>query len=459
MPDTPSLASPPASRSWLRAIRPIDGVLYLLIVLGCVLRVYNVIVHNPLDHIWSDPQRHWDHAREPLTPSPMALFDPPVFQLWLSVVQKITTAIPALIAAYAAALSVVTPWAWYRFLREALQSKTLALAGWAILALLPTWIGIYSYFMSETLFLPALGMSMWMTMRAKRLRTVNTFVWMTAWWTFCGLTRGIGIPLAGIAALWVWLGHPLKLRTALWSTLLIVTTLTPVAYRNYYHFKFWAPHGMSWLNKIYVESGARVIELSFTRSGANWGYGFGSPSIDSHPLAPFSDWISKRSGTVRVFIDFNNGLKDWKSSYERTAKHGSELWALHLENLIFLFFGDSWPDNNPYYAMGKAANLSRWLWAPLLLITLVAFIWRFKENIRRPLLPLLIGTWLFFQAWMLLVPNEGRYRKPFEGLIVAQILMLIDLRRSRNTASSIAINQPESSTAPAVINTSPELPA
>jgi 4-amino-4-deoxy-L-arabinose transferase-like glycosyltransferase len=441
-----------APKSRFRAIQPVDAVLYAFIAFGCVLRIYNVIAHNPIDHLWSDPLRHWAHAREPLTPSPMALFDQPVFQMWLSLVQKFTMGLGPLIAVYASALSIITPWCWYRFLRETLTSKTLALAGWAALALLPTWIGIYSYFMSETLFLPTLGVSLWMTMRAKRRQTLESFLTMVACWTFCGLTRGIGIPLAGVAALWVWLWHPCKLRTALWSALMITVVLAPLSYRNYYYVKLWAPQGNGWLNKIYAESGAREIQIHLNRDGAVWLYGFGSPSIDTHPLAPFSNWTSQRTGVVDVTVDLNNGEKDWKASYEKTAKHGAERWRLHFENLVFLFFGNSWPDNNPEYFMGWLANLSRWIWAPAFILILALAVWRAKDVCSRPLLPLVIATGLFFQGWLLLVPNEGRYRKPYEGLLIAQLLVLADLsaasRRAKNPATpeSISTSSQENST-------------
>ncbi len=432
----------PLTKPRFCTLTTVQLALYALILVGCALRVYNAIEHNPMDHIFSDPQRHWDHAKEPLTPSPMAIFDQPVFQIWLSGVQKFTLGIPALIAAYTVALSLLTPWCWYRFLRETLSSKTLALVGWAALALLPTWIGIYSYFMTETLFLPALGLSLWMTMRAKRRACLKTFLLMVIAWTFCGLTRGIGLPLAGVAGLWVWLWHPQKLRTALWSAALLIAVLTPLAIRNYTFVKLWAPHGNGWLNKIYVESGARVIQLHLCRDGAVWLYEFGSPSIDSQPLTPFSDWTSLRSGTVEVFVDFNHGAADWKEAHAKTAKHGAERWRLHVENIVFLLFGNSWPDNNEDYFIGRLANQSRWLWAPFLLVVLTLCLLRAKEIGSRPLLPLVLATGLFFQGWLLLVPNEGRYRKPFEGLLLAQALVLADLSRTRRQAKTTAPSEP-----------------
>jgi len=296
--------------------------------------------------------------------------------------------------------------------------------------------------MTETLFLPTLGLSLWMTMRAKRRQTLESFMTMVACWTFCGLTRGIGIPLAGVAALWVWLWHPQKLRLTLWSVLLIAAVLAPFSFRNYHYVKLWEPQGNGWLNKIYAESGAREIQIHLSRDGAGWLYGFGSPSIDSRPFTPFSDWTSKRAGLVEVYVDFNNGQKDWKNAYEKTAKHGVERWRLHLENIVFLFFGNSWPDNNPAYSVEWLANLSRWIWAPALLLVLALALRYAREVWSRPLLPLVIATGLFFQGWLLLVPNEGRYRKPFEGLLIAQTLVIADLCLTRRRAKCLAPQEP-----------------
>lgn len=421
----------PAAAPQPRKLSPINLFFYALIALGCAWRIYEAIVHNPISHLWSDPQRHWDHASMPLVPSPMALFDPPVFQTWLSVIQRFTTRdIPLMVALYAGTLSVLGPWCWYRFLREILSSRTLALAGWALLALLPSWIGIYSYFMTETLFLPALGASLWLSKRAQRKKDFASFLAMVAMWIFCGLTRPVAIPAAALFATVIWFGHPQKLRTALWSAALIVATLAPISWRNYHYYGIWAPHGNGWINKIYANSGARIIELHFEKQGAKWVYGFGSPSIDSKPFEPFSDWTSKRTGTVVVQVDFTHGERDWKKAHEASALHGAAIWKLRLENWAYLFFGTSWPDNNPDYLMGRLANLSRWIWAPLGVLLLIATIVWWRIALSRPLVPLTIAIWLFFQAWMLVVPNEGRYRKPLEGLFVVYALVLLDAKRS-----------------------------
>lgn len=426
---TPADITPVAATA-RRKINYVQLALYALIALGCAWRLYEVFAHNPLNHRFSDPQRHWEHASIPLVPAPMALFDPPGYQTWLSIVERFTMEIPILVSLYIGALSVITPWCWYRFLRESLASRTIALAGWAFLALLPSWIGIYSYFMTETLFLPTLGAGLWLSMRAKRKKDFPSFMAMVAMWLFCGLTRPVGIPAAAAFATIVWFGHPQKLRTAAWSIALLVATLGPISYRNYHYYGTWAPHGNGWINKIYAASGARVIELHFTKTGARWEYGFGSPSIDSRPFAPFSDWTSKRKGTVHANVDFTRAEADWQKAYDASALQGAERWNLHWENIIYLFFGNSWPDNNTDYLMGRLSNLSRWLWAPLAAVLFVLTLLWWRTALRRPLVPMTIAIWLFFQGWMLVVPNEGRYRKPLEGLLVVYALVLLDAKLS-----------------------------
>lgn len=410
----------------LRKIPIAHYALYALIALGCALRIYNVVAYNPLTHLWSDPLRHWAHASEPLMPSPMALFDPPFFQMWLSLIQKFTMGLTPLIAAYACTLSVVAPWCWYKLLRETIDSKTIALAGWAALALLPTWVGIYSYFMTETLLIPLIGLSLWMTRRAQRKATMGAFLAMVAVWLITGLTRGITIPLAGIACLIVWYGHPQKIKTAFYSVLILGSVLTPLAIRNHNFMYLWEPYGNGWIARIYGESGRREIALHLERNGSRWEYGFTSPMMDERPFAPFSDWKSSRTGIVHVSVDLTHGSLDWQKALEQSRQQGAARWPLRLENCIFLFQGNSWPDNDPATLMGRLTVMTRWIWIPLFLAVVIVSTWKWRCCVEKPLLPLLIVIWFVFQAWMLTSVNEGRYRKPVEGLLIAQACVLVD---------------------------------
>jgi hypothetical protein len=401
-------------------------VLYAAVVAGLAFRVREAFVHNPLDHLFSDPLRHWEAARDPFNTSPMVLIDPPLYQMWLSLAQRLTLAEPRLVSAYAAAMSVATPWCWYLFLREQLGQRTLALAGWVAFAWMPSWIGIFSYSMTETLFLPLLGLSLWQTLRAKRLRSVRSFSAMVALFTLTALTRAIALPLGGVAGLIVWIKHPKKVRTALGSLLIIGAMLGPFALRNHAFMNLWSPLGSGYLNGIYAGSGKKNIDIDLTRDGARWQYTFGSPSFYASQLAPLSNWAPKREGTVKVSVDIRKGPVDWESERNRTAVHGADLLRLEWENTVLLMLGVSWPDNNPAYAVAVASMATRWIWAPLFVLVLGLCAAAYRATWKRPLVPALIVTWFVFQGLLLLAVNEGRYRKPLEGLLVVQTLTLIE---------------------------------
>ncbi len=418
----------PMNHVWSRFRHPlvVTWLLYLLIAAGSVVRFREVFLIHPLDQLYSDPGRHWEHAKQTLSPAPWQLIDPPIFQMWVSLVQKWSMGSRLLVGVYAGCLSVLTPWTWYLFFRESLRSKTLALAGWAALACLPSWIAIYGYLMTETLFLPLMGLSLWQTRVAEREKTVGRFCGMVALWVVTGLTRGIAVPLGGMAAGLVWLRHPYKIRTAACSLLVVVAMVVPFAIRNHDFLGVWSPIGTGWPSQVYTESGRKEIHLDLTRNGAYWTYGFGSPSLYTKPLAPLSNWESKRSGRVDVSIDLAKGAADWKAAYDRNVVRGWERARLRLENVIFVMLGPSWPDTDARSRVAMAANGMRWIWAPLFLGVLVMAAVRFRVTLRRPLVPVLIVVWFVFQGVSLLAVNEGRYRKPLEGLLVAEVLALLD---------------------------------
>ena len=139
-----------------------------LLLLACSYRVWLVFHFNPLDHLWSDPKRHWDQGIDVLRNDPMSMVDPLMFQLYMGALAKITLKVPGLVAYWTAVLSLLGPWLWYRFLRELLPSRDAALWGWVALAALPSWSALYSYFMQETLMIPLLGAALWATWRARR---------------------------------------------------------------------------------------------------------------------------------------------------------------------------------------------------------------------------------------------------------------------------------------------------
>lgn len=409
---------------------------YFIIFVTSLTRAWYIVTYNPVNHIWSDPARHWEQGIDVLRADLMALTDPIGYQMYVALLAKFTLKIPALVAYCTILLSLVGPWLWYRFFRELQSSKTLALAGWAFLSFLPSWIAIYSYFMQETLMLPLLGAALWATWRCRRKADVPSFVLMVFLWIAAGLTRGIAIPLAAIACTWLWLLQDRKWSKALYSSLVLLLIMGPLTYRSYQTVAHFAPHGMGHLNVIYAQSGKKVIEIASRRAGAGWVHGFGSPSTGAEPFKPFSDWKTQRTGKVRINIDLDKGMEDWRREMDAVDMGFKDYLWITKESLIFLFFAESWPDNNLARAVDVAGAAIRFIWAPLFIVIIVGLLWHRKKFSSHWLLPTMLIAWFVVQALIPIAINEGRYRKPYEGLAVAQIILWIAVVRGLTRESA-----------------------
>lgn len=418
-----------------RSRRLARSALLVLLAAACVYRVLLIVKYNPIDNIWSDPQRHWEQGIDTLRSDPMSVIDPILFQLYVGAIAKLTLKQAVLVAYFTSLLSLVGPWLWYRFLRELTHDRDLSLAGWVALTALPSWAAIYSYFMQETLMLPLLGAALWTTWRARRKGDVPSFVWATAAWTLAGLTRGICFPLAMVALGWTWLSQPRKVPRAVVSVLLVASIFVPLSIRSLSTSGMIAPHGIGTMVQLYQRSGAQIIEMEFRRQGAYWRYGFASPAVLRSPFEPFYEWQSLRSGTVRFTVDMDHGARDWKAALASLPPYLS--WrgaALTGENILLLFFSQSWPDTNRERTIGEINHWERWLWAPLGLVALVVTLaWRRRQ--RDWLLPALLFVWFLVQGVIPLSVNEGRYRKPFEGLLLSQCVLLLAARRRQEVAA------------------------
>lgn len=407
-------------------VRFLRAALLCLLAIACGYRVWLIVAYNPMDSIWSDPGRHWSFGIRPLDTQPLAAIDPVGFHVYTGILAKITAGSPILVAYWTALLSLAGPWLWYRFLRELLPNRDLALAGWVLLAALPSWSAIYSYFMQETLMLPLLGAALWATWRCRRKGDTASFLAAVAIWMLAGLTRGICIPLAAVAMTWLWFGQGDKLRKAALSMALLLAVLGPLAGRSWYMVRLISPHGVATMNQLYYRAGTMSFSIDFTRSGGKefWHYGFTSPSVGSPPLAPLSYWRTRREGHAHFVIDLDAGRRDWVAARETLPPWDLQrvMW-LTGENLVNLLFGPSWPDTNLERTIGRVNFWARWIWAPLIVLCLVATI-ACRRHERERLLPALLVTWFIVQGLAPLAPNEGRYRKPFEGLLIAQGLLL-----------------------------------
>jgi hypothetical protein len=248
-------------------------------------------------------------------------------------------------------------------------------------------------------------------------------------WTLTALVRGIAAPMAAAALFWVWWRQSDKLLKGFIGVLIAGCLLGPIAYRNYQQVGLFSPFGNAWLTRIYAVSGHKAIEMELVKEGAYWIYGFQSPSMDKKLLSPLSEWRSQRTELLKIKIDLSRKTFDWEKEYDATRLNNTA-W-LYWESVLIIFFDSSWPDNDPAQAMARLQITCRWLWLPLFLVVIA---WSYKDwraCRQRPLIWILIVVWFYFQCLALVSVNEGRYRKPFEGLLITQILLLVDYRRSK----------------------------
>ncbi len=417
------------------AIKAVPLLLWILILFGSYERLIAAFQISPLQYPFSDPGRHWSYAMAAFTENPLTVFDNIGYQVWLAAISRITGSDVLALGIYTALLSIFTPWIWYRFFRELFESKDLALLGWVLIAWLPSWIGIYDYFMTETIFLPGLGLALWFTWRSARRRTLESFVWASIFWFVAIAIRPIAVPPAIFCLAWLLLAHHQQKQKIFMLCLIALCFFLPLAYRNYRVLGIFSPLPYKVFDVIHMISGQRDVTLALrNKNGTISRYLFMSASCNLEPFFPLSHWKSSRSNSaVAVAVDLNNGTTDWVLELRRHWCGFPMFFKMWVENIIFLLFGPSWPDSNPEHFWESLAFQMRWLWAPLLVFVTVNDIIYFQKHKKVAVLPLLV---LFTWAICLVlpcVPVEGRYRKPLEGLLVTNLLWLIAKRKSADS--------------------------
>ncbi|HEU5234311.1 MAG TPA: hypothetical protein VFU50_15725 [Terriglobales bacterium] len=414
-----------------------DGIwlrisLMALVVLGSVVRIIAVFQHNPLEIQTTDPGRWWFTATHLSTLQPIAAIDPFGYQIWLGMIAAVTGGSHTAIAVHNAILSVLTPWIWHRFLRELTGNEDLALTGWAVLCGLPSWISIFSYTMSETLFLPCMGLALWFTIKFFRTRSSIACLACAASWAFASSLRIYALPFAiFLLALGLYRSSQRAIKVG-YIVGVFALFIAPLSFRTHRLLNVWDPFGFPEMNRIYMASGKRTLRFDISRdNGAyHWTYEFGSPALYEEPLEPISTWHSSREGIVYFSIDEAHGRADWERAFQASAVSWPHRLLLRGENYVFFNFSPSWPDNNPDRMWDRAAVSMRWMWAPLALLVLLANIY-YRDQLAGA--EARVFAVLTAAAWALtpLAPAimEGRYRKPVEGLLLINLLLLIACRR------------------------------
>jgi hypothetical protein len=413
-------------------------ILMSLVMVGCAIRIAAIFQHNPLELQITDPARWWHDATNLFTIEPILAIDAFGYQLWLGAVIWITGGGATAISVHNAALSILTPWIWHRMVKELTGDDDIALLAWAVFSWLPSWIAIFSYTMSETLFLPLFGVALWLSLRSCRLQSVSLYSSSALMWALAAATRVFALPFAAVMLLWNLWRSPRRIARISLATLAFALVAIPLSIREHHMLRVWNPFGFPRMNQIYMESGKQTLRFKISRDhhAVGWSYEFGSPSLYQEPLEPASHWKPSREGVTDFAIDEDRGMADWDAAlrkYRAPWRQRLHLWA---ENSIIFNFAPSWPDNNPDRFWDRVAIVLRWAWLPLALLTLAWNIVAFRR---------MTGTARMFAiltsiAWTLtpLLPAvmEGRYRKPVEGLLIVNLLLLVKLWKTKSEERS-----------------------
>ncbi|MDX1919993.1 MAG: glycosyltransferase family 39 protein [Candidatus Caenarcaniphilales bacterium] len=387
--------------------------------MGILFRFYTALQYSPIEYLWSDPARHWQLGTDPLSDDPMSAIDPIMYQWWISLVSRITGSDNLLVGIYAGILSAITPYFWYRFFKEAFESKTIALIGWLILTWLPSWIGIYSYFMNETLFLPLLGIALEKTWQNHKKENTKSWFLMCLTWLLASLTRVIALPLAILSILYNLLTQKNKIKKVFILCLLSLVFVIPLGIRSYKILGVFAPFGFPMLNQIYMQSGKKIFQMDVMGRGF-WEYS--SPSMYEKHFGDLFEWKSTREGTCLIKIDPNHGMMDWNNELHRTWPGMKVYLRMWFENQIYFFIGSSWTDNNPEHLAEDLSNKMRWIWLPLFLLVMLGNLVSLIRHKKIALLPLITTVGFLLCIFSPTGVMEGRYRKPMEGLLIANLL-------------------------------------
>lgn len=423
-----------AEKQWLLALLREQwklAVLWGLFTASLLFRFVYIFVISPMGQRFSDPARHWENGLRFLHPGLFGSADPLMYQVYLAAVQYLSAGNETAINFYIGVLSALMPWLWFKALDEILP-RAWALAGGTLIALMPSLIMIYSYFMNETLMLDLIGAAIWLTLRAMRQKTLGAFAWAAVLWALASYTRSVALPLAAVSmALLLFVDRRRLLAKVGILAVAYGGLAIPACWHSQIRLHYCAPFGFTYLNQIYRLSEKHNFTMNVKGEGR---WGFGSPNYYHPPLEPFSDWSTPRTGEVHVEIDPAHGRDDWEAALERVRNEPKPLKPLQDwgENVLDLFFDPSWPDNNSSYWMGWLSMQSRWLILPMTLFIAALTLRYFRSmQLRMLLVPgmalLLMGMLLVQQRFIV----EGRYRKAVEPLLIAACVILLYERQLR----------------------------
>jgi hypothetical protein len=426
----------------------LEVFLWTLVAIGIVFRLANPFFNNPSDFMQSDPMRHFLSARECLSNvnqnwTLFEIIDPLGYQIWLSAILRITGNDRAAVAIYCGALSLLTAWFWYQWMKLCIGNKRWALAGYACLSLLPDWTKVFQYYLQETLVLPLLGLSLWLSWETALRPTPAKFAGTGLTWGCTLLTKVTALPMAAVVFAWMfWRSSPglrnfntkqLKLPLISLSIALLVYALGPIKIYNRIHAFVPIPGGD--FHRACYERGndywkCKVKYLDTLQGFRVFDIEAGQPSLDLRLPAPLQ-WKSTRKGTAQTEVDFTSTPLNYYPPSQMSLQD-----RLHYtwENIVYFFLGLSWPEATDTRDFGLHCELMRmvrFIWLPM---TLVIVFLTIKQR-RLDIMTLLFSVSLLFFLLQQSVIMEARYKKPWEGVAIATLLALLAQPKAKNTSS------------------------
>jgi len=398
---------------------PNDG-LYAALGLELLARLLYPFFNSPLLHLFSDPQRHWDNAGQFLHPSLMGSIDPLLYQVWLFALRALAQGSEPTVLLGCGLLCASMPYGWYRCLRE-LCSRRRALIGALLIGAVPETLGIYGYFMNETLLLTLLPFAFWASLRAHRKKTRGAFACAVLLWLGAGFTRTLALPMALGCLGFLWITQRDRAPRALIGAACALLFVVPAAWHSQLRLHFFAPFGNLYFTEIYSASGRREIVANFGRDGA---YHFGCPSFYNPTFYPFSSWTTDRTGVVAIAIDLTRGRAPWLAERARAESERSfPRWRQRLEDGVYLLFGQSWPNSDRGTLVGWLTVWTRWFWPALIAVLIGAVAARRYRGIAYLLPICALGS-----LGLLLLQSEGvmeaRFREPLDPLLIAAVVLV-----------------------------------
>jgi hypothetical protein len=378
----------------------IDKLCWLGVVLGLCARVWTVLSCRPEWSLSSDSLRHFNHALH---------YDQAV-------------------------LTLLTPLFWGLWLRHCMPSRRTALVALLVLTWWPSWVGIFCYVLPETLLLPLLGLALWLSWEAVERNRPSLFVGAGLAWGYLLITKLSVVPC--LIIVWIWM---LRRRGKQRVGLLALVALLVFAYQPVHEHSITGAWEIvpGWVQAVSVYYASDAYEMDVASQFRNSEGGLIqevgvviSPDLmpQANPYQPFATWHSSRSGKFTQNVTARGGRFRWGPSPRPSLQTRIQLMG---ENFILFFLSPSWPEDMMNTHFDAAQMACRWLILPLSWFVGLSALTRRRMTILSALCLLWMAFFLLQQSAMI----EGRYRKPWEGLLLVALVECVYLEKQRQTLS------------------------